>query len=146
MFRFQGTVTAVEGPLVAIGKKLYRMDDTAESDDGTPIDGWLKPRTIMRRNQILLKGVMAKFDSNATSEVHLRIEGMEFVIKYDDTGDIAFLDDDIAYLDDEWLVPPPQEAVVRRRCNIRRWSITPEIVVVNGAFRMTLLELEIAEV
>jgi hypothetical protein len=150
VFRFADTVTAVGSSagsaLVALGEKLYRMDDAIEDDDGTKIDGWLRPRTITRRNQVLLKGIMAKFDSNATSEVHLRIEGMEFIIKYDDTGHEAFTDDWDAYLDDEPLVPEPQAAVIRRRCNIRRWSVTPEIVVINGAFRMTMMELEIAEV
>jgi hypothetical protein len=150
LFRFGGVVTAVGSsgglPLVALGTKLYRMDEALESDDGEKIDGWLKPRTIMRRNQVLLKQIMARFDSNATSEVHLRVEDMEFIIKYDDTGHIAFTDECIAYLDTEPLVPPARQAAIRRRCNIRRWAITPEIVVMNGAFQMTLLELEIAEV
>jgi hypothetical protein len=150
LFRFAGTVTAVGSsggvPLAALGTKLYRMDEALESDDGEKIDGWLKPRTIMRRNQVLLKQIMARFDSNATSEVHLRVENMEFIIKYDDTGHEAFTDDFDAYLDDEPLVPEPMQAAIRRRCNIRRWAITPEIVVINGAFQMTLLELEIAEV
>jgi hypothetical protein len=100
----------------------------------------------MRRNQVLLKGILAKFESNATSEVHLKVEGMEFVVKYDDDGDIAYSDDDIAYLDDEPLVPPPQSAVIRKRCDIRRWAVTPEVIVINGAFKMTTLQLEMAEV
>jgi hypothetical protein len=149
-YRFPGPVSAVNSSqgkiLAAIGNGVYRMDDITEDDYGNKIDGKLVPRTITRRNQVLLKGIFAKFDSSATSEVHLRVEEMDFVIKYDDDGDIAFLDDDIAYLDDEPLVPPPRSAEARRRCDIRRWRITPEITVVNGAFRMTLLQLEIAEV
>jgi hypothetical protein len=149
-YRFPGPARAVGSSrgriLAAIGNGVYKMDEITEDDYGNKIDGRLKLRTITRRNQVLLKGIMAKFDSNATSEVHIKVEEMDFVIKYDDEGDIAFLDDDIAYLDDEPLVPPPHSAEIRKRCNIRRWRITPEITVMNGAFRMTLLQLEIAEV
>jgi hypothetical protein len=149
-YRFPGPANAVGSSrgriLAAIGSGVYKMDEIIEDDYGNKIDGILKPRTITRRNQVLLKQVFAKFDSNATSEVHLKVEEMDFVIKYDDEGDIAYTDDDIAYLDDEPLVPLPRSAELRKRCNIRRWRITPEITVVNGAFRMTLLQLEIAEV
>ena len=34
----------------------------------------------------------------------------------------------------------------RRRCNIRRWNITPEFVVRNGLFHVASMELNIAEV
>jgi len=150
LYRFPEPVSAVsvsgDETYLAMGSGLYHMSEMFEGDGGAKIDGFLKPRTIARRNQALLKRVMARFSSNATSEVHLKIENLDFVIKYDFDGHIAFLDDEVACLDNEPLVPSLQSAAVRRRCNIRRWEITPELVVVNGTFKMSYLELEIAEV
>ena len=157
MFRFGGAVTAVGSsggvPLVAVGERLYRIDDAIENDDGKPIDARLKPRTIMRRNQVLLKQIMARFDSSATSEVRLCAEEMEFIIKNDDMIRVVYEGQGIVYphggMEYEivwWINRTPLTAAIRRRCNIRRWEITPEVTVVNGAFKMTFLELEIAEV
>jgi hypothetical protein len=151
-FSFGEAVTAVGSSngvtFVALGTKLYRMDDLLEFDygNGTHIDCRLKPKTIMRRNQVLLKQIMVRFDTNEDSEIHVRVENMRLIIKYDESGHEAFSDDEDAYTDNEPLVPPPIQKAVRRRCNIRRWAITPEVVVIVGAFSMTLMELEIAEV
>jgi hypothetical protein len=149
MFRFQETVTAVNSSngvtLVAMGPRVYRMDNTLESDAWKKIDYRLKPRTIRLRNQVLLKHIMAQFKLNTTSEVRLRAEGMELVVKYDDSS-YVFTDADDAYSDDEYLAPPPRAADIRRRCNIRRWALTPEIIVTSGTCEVIVLELEIAEV
>jgi hypothetical protein len=173
-YKFPGPVSAAGSSrgmtLVAIGNGVYKADEINKDDYGHKIDCRLVLRTITRRNQTLLKQVFVKFYANATSEVHLKIEEMDLLLKRGSRGDIAFLDHDIAYLDHEPLVPSlpsgdiafldhdiayldhdplvpsPQSSDIRKRCNIRRWRITPEITVENGEFHMTLLQLEIAEV
>jgi hypothetical protein len=150
VFRFPGAVSAVTAAgnetYLSVGGNLYHMGDAYPDDAGEKIDARLKTRAITRRNQTLLKRIIAKFDSNSTAEVRVRIEDLELVVKFDDNDDIACLDDDVAYLDDDPLVPPLMSSTIRHRCSIRRWEIAPEIIVLNGSFGMSLLELEIAEV
>ena len=93
----------------------------------------------------LVKQVRANYLCTNTSEAYLRIEGLSLPLPMNGQGDIAALDDDIAALDVDPLVPY-RTAVMRRRCNIRRWDVTPEVVVSNGLFSLSSIGLEIAEV
>ena len=142
-------VIAVGGEAyLAMGDGIYHMSAAYKTDSGAPKGASLKTGTIMRRNQILLKRIILKFDSDAAAEVRLRIEGTaaDYLLKRARRERIAAIDEKIAFLDDEPLVFPDAAAVTRHRCNIRRWEITPEIVVTDGEFRASYFEIEVAEV
>ena len=126
-FTFTGRVTSVAdmpgGVYVAMGLSLYRMSDKSNDDDGTPIRASWRPKTSIKRNQILVKGCFVGYQG--TTDAKLIVEGFE--------------------------VPLPQGGadnllVERRRCNVRRWDVTPELVVQNGDFTLSFVGLDIAEV
>ena len=149
-YRFPGPVTAAVSAgnetYLSIGADLYRMDDEAWDDAGTAMEARMKTRVITRRNQVLLKHVFAAFQSSVTAEVLVRLEGLPPELRFcGGRGDIAALDDDIAFLDNEPLWPSVMTSI-RHRCCVRRWEIAPEIVVRGGSFSLSKLELEIAEV
>jgi hypothetical protein len=149
-FKFPGAVKAVVTvngkTYLSIGNTLYHMGAENEDDGGSPIQAFLKPGTVMRMNQMLLKSVMARYISSAASEAHLKIGKFVMDMPSVYKGDIAFTDGDIAYFDTDPLVPAPGSVTARKRCNIRQWEITPEVIVRNGAFSLSSIGLEIAEV
>ena len=88
-----------------------------------PIKATWRPKTSIKRNQILVKGAFVGYQG--TTDAKLIVEGFE--------------------------VPLPQGGadnllVERRRCNVRRWDVTPEIAVQNGDFTLSFVGLDIAEV
>lgn len=137
---------------IGMGNTVYRMTDEATDDAGTPIMATLKPKTTVKRNQTLLKSVVAHYQSTPTSEAKVKVERWEMPMPHGGQGgreDIAYSDNDIAYLDDDPLVPASswtRTGMATRRCCIRRWSITPEVVVKDGKFSLSMLGLEVAEV
>ena len=150
IFSFPGSVRAVCASgghvYIAIENSVYRMDENFASDGGVTINASLKPRTIFKKNQVLVKGVMAGYQSTTSARPKVKIEKFELPLPPEGQGDLAFGDSDVAALDDDPLVPEFKSATVRRRCNIRRWSITPEIKSENGLFSLSYLGLEVAEV
>ncbi len=150
ILRFPGVVKTVcssHGDVfLGIGNTVYRMSDDFTSDNGMPIAASLKTRTIVKRNQILVKAILARFMSTLTADAALEIDKYRMPLYFGGQGDRAFTDTDVAFLDDDPLVPADRVAMARARCNIRKWEITPEIVVRNGSFSMSSLVLEIAEV
>lgn len=160
--RFPGIVRAVASvqgvTLLGIGNTVYRMseanpNDVFVVDDALPdepveidVTALWKPRTILRRNQILLKSVMAGYLSTITASAVVKIDTFKLELPLSGQGDRVALDYDIAFLDTDPLVPSNASAVARRRMQIRRWDITPEIIVTNGTFNLSSLGLEIAEV
>jgi hypothetical protein len=147
--RFHGTVSTVSAVqdkvYLGIGNTLYRVNDARPDDPGVDIDALIRAKTLIKTNQVLLKGVMMKFDPSVTSKIHINVEGFDLSIASEYWGDIAYLDEDIAYFDGDVLVDPLVNTI-RRRCNIRRWSFTPEIIVTNGQFSLSSFWLEVAEV
>jgi hypothetical protein len=155
-FIFHGPVTAVahinDETYIAVGNVLYKMSDSYSKDQleqgeehTIPIMGKWRPKTLIRRNQILVKGVTAGYISSIDSSAAVKVEGFNMPLPMTAQGDIAALDTDIAALDTDPLVPF-QSSIMRRRCNIRKWEITPEIEITNGAFNLSFMNLEIAEV
>jgi hypothetical protein len=169
-FIFHGPVTAVShinnNTYIAIGNLLYGMNDfyskdqleKPESESGAgsgteseseghtiSITGKWRPKTLIRRNQILVKSVTAGYISSINSSAVMKVEGLKMLLPITAKGDIAALDTDIAALDTDPLVPF-QSSIIRQRCNIRKWEITPEIEITNGTFNLSFVSLEIAEV
>ena len=147
--KFPGVVSAVASvygsTYVGIGNQIYRMNENSTDDNGAPINAVWKPRTLLRKNQILLKGVLASYLSTISSTAKVKIDKFELPLPLAGQGDIARMDDDIAAADEDPLIPS-RSSMMRKRCNIRRWDITPEVVVTNGMFNLSSLGLEIAEV
>jgi hypothetical protein len=170
-FIFHGPVTAAahinDEAYVAIGNILYMMSDSyskdqleesleelepgedpedAQSEEYTvPIIGRWRSKTLIRRNQILVKGVTAGYISSIDASAVVKVEGFRMPLPITAQGDIAAMDTDIAALDPDPLVPF-RSSIMRRRCNIRKWEITPEIEITNGAFNLSFMNLEMAEV
>jgi hypothetical protein len=129
-FTFNGRVKAVfdDGAktYLGIGTGLYAMSDETPCE----LPASLKLRTNIKRNQSLIKGVIAGYKSNGNTTAKLKLGGYELPLAYG--GQIP--DDD------------PGTGVMRTRCNIRNWHITPEISVTGGGFSLVSLGLEVAEV
>lgn len=149
-FAFPGEVRSVCASggytYVAIGGGVYRMEDRHAADGAVAIKASLKPRTIYKKNQTLVKSVIVGYQSTETSRPKLKIEKFELPLLFAGQVDIAATDTDIASDDDDVLVTFGGSSTMRRRCNIRRWSVTPEIQVENGKFGLSYLGLETAEV
>lgn len=149
-FNFHGNVRAVAASggyvYLGIGNDVYRMEDENPNDGGVPIHATLKPRTIFKKNQILVKSVMVGYQSTETSEPKMKIDKFTVPLPQGGQNETAFGDFDVALHDEDPLVPAVNNAVVRRRCNIRRWSITPEVDVMSGSFSLSFLGLEVSEV
>jgi hypothetical protein len=165
-FSFHGPVTAAahidNETYIAVGRVLYKMSDSYSKDQleevigdadpeeqdeehTIPIVGKWRPKTLIRRNQILVKGMTAGYISSIDASGVMKVEGFRMPLPMTAQGDIAALDTDISALDTDPLVPF-QSSIVRRRCNIRKWEITPEIEITNGAFNLSFVNLELAEV
>lgn len=164
-FIFHGPVRAVayinKDTYLAIGNILYKMSDQhakdqieeivtgsldeEEVDPTVPILGKWRPKMLIRRNQILVKGMTAAYMSSIEVTGVMIVEGFRMPLPITTGGDIAALDTDIAVLDTDPLVVF-QSSITRRRCNIRKWSITPEIQITNGMFNLFFVNLELAEV
>ena len=131
---------------LAIGNTIWHLNENLADDSGTAIIGRLRPKMIMGSHQLLLKGVVARYYASELSKVSVLIEGLELRLPSDFADDVAFSDNDIAFFDNDPLVPSQMGIAARRRCNIRRWNITPEFVIRNGLFHVASMELNIAEV
>lgn len=131
---------------LGLDKSVYRLNDNTPGDGGRPVYARVAPKTIFKKNQTLVKGVMAGYQASTSSNAKLRVERFEMPLQIGGQDDIAFMDDDIAFLDDDPLVPNLKSATMRRRCNIRRWAITPRVECTNGQFTLSYFGLEVAEV
>jgi hypothetical protein len=129
-FTFSGKVNAVfddgNKTYIGIGNTLYVMSDA------TPCEktAGLKLRTNIKRNQSLVKGIIAGYESGTGTAAKLKLGAYELALPYG-----GQLPDDT-----------PNTGIVRARCNIRDWQVTPEISVTGGAFSLVSLGLEVAEV
>jgi hypothetical protein len=111
---------------IGMGKNLYIMS----GDTPCEMPASLRLRTNIKRNQSLIKGIIAGYESEAGTAARLKLGGYELALPYG--GQLP--DDDLS------------TGIVRARCNIRDWRITPEISVTGGAFSLVSLGLEVAEV
>ena len=106
----------------------------------------MKLGTIITNNQVLIKKAYASFHivPGCSAELVLGKFRMPFSI----AGDVQYIseDNDCAYEDDDPLLPGAGALTARRRCVVRDWSITPEIIIKGGGCAVSTLGLEIAEV
>lgn len=160
MFEFPDVVRAcatVSGnTFVGMGNDVYDLNDGIPQDilynpedEANPIYTDIKavwrPKTIIRRNQLLTKMIRANYLSTLPSIGYLDVEGMKMELPHQGDGDIAEADPDVAFNDDDPLVPY-RTRMRRRRCNFVRWDVTPQIEVTNGLFSLSSIALEVAEV
>jgi hypothetical protein len=141
------SVAAANGTAyLAIENTVYRMSNTADGDSGQAILATWKPKTMIKRGQTLVKHAILSYQSTMTADAKFRIGKFELPLPLGGQGDRASTDDDIARLDYDPLFPWLETSMMRKRMNIRRWEITPEIIVKNGLFNFISLGLEVAEV
>jgi hypothetical protein len=141
--------------MVAIRNVVCSLDDSLTDDnvfnpdtfeiEQYDINALWSPRTIIRNNQILVKKVRCNYLSTIGTAAEVDIEGLRVPLPLNGMGDTAATDAETAALDTDPLVPY-RTAVVRTRCNIIKWDVTPRIYVTNGLFSLATLSLELAEV
>lgn len=131
---------------IAIGKQIFKMDDSFGTDNGNAFVGHLKMQAIRKRGQIVIKYLYVAYNSMAASEGYFVINGQKVTLPFGgQLKDYAIADDDIAALDDDPLINS-EFGTVRSRVNIRCWDATAELVVEKGPFGLSSIGLEIAEV
>jgi hypothetical protein len=123
---------------------LYDDDDDVVA---VGIDAVWIPMTIVRRNQILVKMVIANYAATNTTAAALNIEGLKIALPATESssGEYAATDSDVAFLDTDPLVTN-RSIVMRKRCQFVKWDITPRLEVTNGQFQVSTISMEIAEV
>lgn len=149
-FQFPGVVADAccvgNNRYVAIGKQVFRMEESFGTDNGQPYSGLIKMQGIRRLGMTLLKQVYIAYDSMADSVAKMKIEGYEIGLPLGgQLMDVASEDDDVANLDDDPLLSSTS-ASVRQRLNVRVWDATAELEVTRGPFKVNAIGLEIAEV
>lgn len=134
------------GRYVAIGNKVYKMDESVSDDDGTVFTGHVKMQTLRRLGMILVKQLYVGYQSMAASSAVMLVNKHEVELSLGgQLGDMAVSDPDVAALDDDPLVSAAS-ASVRQRVNIRTWDATAELKVQRGPFNLNAIGMEIAEV
>jgi hypothetical protein len=158
-FQFPDVVNAAaavnERIYVGMGNAVYEINDASTDDnlwdadpsidDRVPIEALWMPRTLVRPNMLLVKKIRCNYLSTATAEPRVNIEGLIIPLPQSGQGDVAASDEDVAAADTDSLIPSVTQ-MVRVRCNINKWEVTPRVEVKNGMFSMSSLSLELAEI
>ena len=137
---------------VFIGKDVYEVNDWYTHDDtsgGTSkrnITAKMKLGTILSGRQTLIKGVFASFGLFPLCRANIKLG--DFVMDFTIAGSVDYIysDTDIAYNDDDPLVPMQGVLTSRRRCIIRDWALTPEVTITGGGCSLSTIGLETVEV
>ena len=149
-FEFPGVVTDAcevgRYRYVAVGHQVFRLDPMFGTDNGNAFTGRLKFQGIRKHGMVLIKQFYVAYDSMAASEVCFVVNGHRVALPFGgQLHDVAVLDDDVAALDDSFLVSS-FSASVRSRVNIRVWDGTAELEVQRGPFCVNAVGLEVSEV
>jgi hypothetical protein len=158
-FTFPGVISSAAAvdnrTYIGLGDVVYELSDNSaqdnmwsddpEVDARLPINGLWVPKTLTKANEILVKRIRCNYLSTIASEPEVHMEGLKVKLPLNGQGDYAATDDDVASLDSDVLIPT-KTSTVRVRCNIRKYDVTPQIVVNNGLFSLSSLSLNIAEV
>lgn len=134
-----------------IGSDLYELhddyiQDEIHGEEPTTIEAHLKLGTLLAGRQVLVKGAYASFHIVPGCSAELLLGGFRMPFSIAGEQDYIFDDNDCAYDDDDPLFPEGGALTARRRCLVRGWAITPEIVIKGGGCELSTLGLEIAEV
>ena len=144
---------------VFIGKDLYEVNDSYTQDElkdegKKTITAKMRLGTILNGRQTLVKAAFASFELMPDCKAELRLGKWKMPFAFGGTVDYIYGDPNDrnsnyyqkAYEDTNPLVPQGGVLTSRRRCIVRDWSITPEIVIEGGGCAVSTIGLEIAEV
>jgi hypothetical protein len=142
---------------VAVGNTVYMVLDTVRQDElirsgipePSPIQARWAGRSVQSANNILIKKVAVQYSAayDNANLARVNIEGfiVELPSTEQSTGDIAFLDTDIAFLDEDQLVSNAASMIVKR-CQFTRRRVTPVVSAVSGAMALNSVICDIVEV
>ncbi|MBR0035131.1 MAG: hypothetical protein IJP54_05610, partial [Synergistaceae bacterium] len=149
---------------VFIERDIYEVSDgytkdgirnflTGQIEDKT-ITAKMRLGTILSGMQTLVKGAFASFELMPDCDAELRLGNWKMPFAYGGTVDWIYGNpSDInsnyyqwASDDTDPLVPASGVLTSRRRCIVRDWAITPEIVIDGGGCAVSTIGLETAEV
>jgi len=130
---------------VALGTNLYKMSNTVLTDDGADIQAKLITKKIHPNRQFLLKRGKIFYQGLSTGTANLKINKLYKNLDISQSGDVAYLDSDIAYSDDAPVVQETS-SLVEFRCNHRIPYLQPEITIISGNIKLLGLILEVVEV
>ena len=149
VFQFPQSCSAVaysdDTIYVALGTDLYKMSNTVLTDDGADIQARLITKKIHPNRQFLLKRGKFFYQGLSTGTANLKINKLYKNLDISQSGDVAYLDSDIAYSDDDPVVQETS-SLVEFRCNHRIPYLQPEITVISGNMKLLGLILEVVEV
>ena len=139
---------------VFIGQDLYEVNDSYTQDElrGTgkqTITAKMRLGTILSGMQTLVKAAFASFELMPECNAELRLGKWKMPFAFGGTIDRIYdapNDTQYASEDTDPLVPQGGALTSRRRCIVRDWAITPEIVIEGGGCSVSTIALEIAEV
>lgn len=125
----------------------YTQDDMKDTG-AQPIEAVMKLGTLLKSNQVLIKGAFASFELLPSCSADLVLGNFKMPFRYGGTIDRIYdppNDTDIAYEDYDPLFPEGNVLTARRKCIVREWQITPEIRIHGGGCSVSSIGLEIAE-
>ena len=139
---------------VFIGQDLYEVNDSYTQDElrGTgkqTITAKMRLGTILSGMQTLVKAAFASFELMPECNAELRLGKWKMPFAFGGTIDRIYdapNDTQYASEDTDPLVPAGGVLTSRRRCMVRDWAITPEIVIEGGGCSVSTIGLDIAEV
>ncbi len=144
---------------VFIGKDLYEVNDSYTQDElrdegRKTITAKMRLGTILNGRQTLVKAAFASFELMPDCKAELRLGKWKMPFAFGGTVDYIYGDPSdrnsnyyqYASDDTDPLIPQGGVLTSRRRCIVRDWSITPEIVIEGGGCAVSTIGLEIAEV
>ena len=144
---------------VFIGQDLYEVNDSYTQDElrdtgKQMITARMKLGTLLTGMQILVKGAFASFELKPECRAELRLGKWKMPFAFGGTVDYIYGDPSdrnsnyyqYASEDTDPLIPQGGVLTSRRRCIVRDWAITPEIVIEGGGCSVSTIGLEIAEV
>lgn len=139
---------------VFIGKDLYEVNNSYTQDElkdegKKTITAKMRLGTILNGRQTLVKAAFASFELMPDCKAELRLGKWKMPFAFGGTVDYIYdapNDTQKASDDTDPLVPQGGVLTSRRRCIVRDWSITPEIVIEGGGCAVSTIGLEIAEV
>lgn len=157
-FEFPERITYAAGVdnqlFVFIGQDLYEVNDSYTQDElrgagKQTITAKMRLGTIFSGMQTLVKAAFASFELMPECNAELRLGKWKMPFAFGGTVDRIYdppNDTQKACEDTDPLVPQGGALTSRRRCIVRDWAITPEIVIEGGGCSVSTIGLEIAEV
>ena len=162
-FEFPKKITYAAGVdnrlFVFIGQDVYEVNDSYTQDElrdegRKTITAKMRLGTLLNGMQTLVKAAFASFELMPECNAKLKLGKWEMPFAYGGTVDFIYGDpSDMnsnyyqwASEDDAPLIPQGGVLTSRRRCIVRDWAITPEIVIEGGGCAVSTIGLDIAEV